>query len=151
MWSSQITGYDSTNVQKGAVKNVTFEDNVFSTAPVLETLYVAVLLLCGCRSLGVDQRVVGGAAPSRTSTWRLCRPASSPRQCPHCACILWLPRRCVVFVLLTPSVNAVDRILKNCRLSSLPTQLGSLSNLVNLCVRLASIVLFSTVLKLVCR
>lgn len=41
LFPSQITGYDSTDVQKGAVKTVSFADSTFDTAPVLKTLYVA--------------------------------------------------------------------------------------------------------------
>ena len=40
MFCSQITGFVDTNVQKGALKAVTFDANAFATATVLEQLSV---------------------------------------------------------------------------------------------------------------
>jgi hypothetical protein len=37
---SQITGFDDTNVQKGSLKSVAFDEDTFSTATVLEQLWV---------------------------------------------------------------------------------------------------------------
>lgn len=40
LFCSQITGFDSTDVQKGSVKKVAFDDSAFADVEVLKTLYV---------------------------------------------------------------------------------------------------------------
>ncbi|POM70705.1 TKL protein kinase [Phytophthora palmivora] len=67
----QITGFDDTNVQKGSLKSVAFDENTFETATVLEQLILTNL------DLGA---LPTGFLPTTISTMENCNLASLPSQ-----------------------------------------------------------------------
>ncbi|EEY63658.1 protein kinase, putative [Phytophthora infestans T30-4] len=121
----QITGFDDTNVQKGSLKSVTFDEDTFATATVLEQLILTNLDLALLPS---------GFLPTTISllTMENCNLATLPSQLGNLAnknlvTLNLTDNSIATFDMALPSVTTLD--LSNNKLTEFPSVIFDMANL----------------------